>query len=405
MSDLMEIGSVIDFLSEPIIVLGYDGDLLYKNVQAKNIDLATVLKFNDSRKLPIISFFEQEKEVLKNGGIVKRVEILDLNFEEEFYELKISFNVDQNVFLVHFKVITKKVQLENQIALNQAVIEDHIEELTSANDVLKRQNTLIHNAQEEAKAGLRYGKIIQDRINANTVEFLNLFANSYTFYKPQNYIGGDLIWAQQSKLGKIVAVVDCMGHGVPGAMLAMSVFHFLNSTLNNNQFESVSDFLCEVIESYYKSFFQMNQDKDFADTFDISICAIDEASGLLRYRGIKQNILIQRGDQQTEFKGDRVAISEKEAVKILLKEPWDKVWPYKKGDQVFLFSDGFSDQFGGVRNKKYKYLNFKKLIKNNSVQPMNVQRTLLDNALFDWQNTYHECHEQTDDITVVGIQL
>ena len=103
-------------------------------------------------------------------------------------------------------------------------MDNHLLELTAANYILKKQNESIHKAQEIVNSSLRYGRIIQNSINASNEEVSNLFSDSFTFYCPQNFIGGDLIWTQRCKFGKIIAVVDCMGHGVPGAMLAMSVY-------------------------------------------------------------------------------------------------------------------------------------------------------------------------------------
>jgi len=296
-------------------------------------------------------------------------------------------------------------KIESVFQQKDQKVNNHLVELTTTNYILQKQNESIHKAQEIANSSLRYGRIIQNTINAGDAEVSQIFADSFTFYSPQNLIGGDLIWTQRCKFGKIIAVVDCMGHGVPGAMLAMSVYHFLNSTLLANKFESVTDFLCNVTDAYYKSFFDKNKGGDFADTFDISLCVIDEKSEIIRYRGIKRPLIIIRDKQITEFKGDRVSVAEKKASKVIKDKPWDSVWPYKKGDHIYMFTDGFQDQFGGKSNKKYKYINFKKYLQSISVEPTNVQRDLMINELRDWQNTSNGFCEQTDDIAVVGIKL
>jgi serine phosphatase RsbU (regulator of sigma subunit) len=290
-------------------------------------------------------------------------------------------------------------QQKNQKANN------HLVELTTANYILQKQNEAINKAQETVNSSLRYGRIIQNTINAGDIEVSKMFPDSFTFYSPKNLIGGDLIWTQRCKFGKIIAVVDCMGHGVPGAMLAMSVYHFLNSTLLANKFESVTDFLCYVTDAYYNSFFDSNKVTDFADTFDISLCVIDDESEIIRYRGIKRPLIIVRDSVITEFKGDRVSVAEQKASEIIKSKPWDSVWPYKKGDNIYLFSDGFQDQFGGENNKKFKYTKFKKHLQSISTESSPNQRDLIVNVLKDWRNTKNGFHEQTDDIAVVGIKL
>jgi serine phosphatase RsbU (regulator of sigma subunit) len=284
-------------------------------------------------------------------------------------------------------------------------IDKHLVELTTANYILKKQNESINKAQETINSSLRYGRIIQNTVNAGHKEVSAMFPNSFTFYSPQNFIGGDLIWTQRCKFGKIIAVVDCMGHGVPGAMLAMSVYHFLNSTLLANKFESVTDFLCNVSDAYYSSFFDTNKGADFADTFDISLCVIDEKSEIIRFRGIKRPLIIVRDEKITEFKGERVSVAEKETSQVIKTKPWDRVWPYKKGDNIYLFTDGFQDQFGGDKNKKYKYSNFKKHLQVISKQPSSIQGELINSELLNWRNTNDGFYEQTDDIAVVGIKL
>lgn len=393
------------YLNDPVVSFDQNGVVVYRNQKAKNLSQLTEVRIKEELIVSIFEFIDLKRTEIADASVVRKVEILADEFEEEFFELNVRFESEAGEFYCHFKNITEKVELENQVKRNQEVIHDHIEELTSANDVLKRQNDIIQKAQEDARSGLRYGKVIQDRINASIEEVNEIFPDSFTLYRPQNYIGGDLIWAQNCKLGKVIAVVDCMGHGVPGAMLAMSVFHFLNTALKEDQYESVTELLCELTNAYHKSFFEFNTDKDFADTFDISICVVDEASKILRYRGIKRPLLIARDGELTEFKGDRVSVADSKASEIIKAEPWDKVWPYKPGDKIYLFSDGFSDQFGGVKNKKFKYINFKKLIQQASSKKISIQRSNIDRELWNWQNTYHDTFEQTDDITVVGIQL
>lgn len=302
-----------------------------------------------------------------------------------------------------YKQITEKI--ESVFQQKNQKVNNHLVELTTANYILQKQNESINKAQETVNSSLRYGRIIQNTINADDIEVSKIFPDSFTLYSPQNLIGGDLIWTQRCKFGKIIAVVDCMGHGVPGAMLAMSVYHFLNSTLLANKFESVTDFLCNVTDAYYKSFFDTSKGVDFADTFDISLCIIDEKSEIIRYRGIKRPLIIIRDGQITEFKGDRVSVAEKKASQMIKSKPWDSVWPFKKGDHIYMFTDGFQDQFGGENNKKYKYTNLKKHLQSISVEPIAVQCDMMNNELKDWQNTSNGFYEQTDDIAVVGIKL
>lgn len=397
--------SILSCFREPVFVINKSGEIVYKNVDIPLRKEDLRIRLAEQLEVNFPEFIIEKQEKLKTSGFVRKVEILIDRFKDDYFELNIHHNGDQNLFFCLFKDITEKVELESQIRINKELLDDHIEELTSANEVLRNQNRLIHQTQENIQSSMRYGKLIQDRINASAHTFSSLFPNSFIMYKPQHEIGGDLVWCSQSKIGKIVAVVDCMGHGVPGAMLSMSVFHFLNAVLMQGRFQSATQFLSNVIAGYSSTFFDNNLEDSFGDTFDISVCVIDENSQLLRYRGIKQQLLIMKEEGIIEYKGDRISVSDENAIARLNEEPWDKVYPYKKGDQIYMFSDGFPDQFGGAQDKKYKYHNFKKFLKRISIHQPAQQKIKLDSELWDWQNTFNGTYDQTDDITVVGIEL
>jgi serine phosphatase RsbU (regulator of sigma subunit) len=405
MQKIENASKLLHYLSDPVLSFDKSGLLTYQNNTARNLSQLTELKVGDELRVSLFDFLQFKKTKINDKSVTIEVQILASEFDSEYFELNLRYDKEDEEFHCFFRNITKKIDLENQIFFNKNASNNHIEKLTFANDGLKKQNEIINSAQESTQSGLRYGRIIQDRINANCEKVQELFPESFTFYKPQNEIGGDLIWTQECRLGKVIAVVDCMGHGVPGAMLAMSVFHFLNSTLKNNNFGSATELLSNLSKAYHKSFFEFNNMNEFADTFDISLCIVDEASKLIRFRGIKRPLLIVRDNKLIEFKGDRVSVANPEVDKILKQEPWDKVWPYKPGDMMYLFTDGFPDQFGGERNKKYKYKSFRKLIQLVSKKKMLVQRLYLESELLNWQNNYDELFDQTDDITIVGVKL
>lgn len=397
--------SILNYLNEPILSIDKGGNVVYSNAKASSIDATSILCVEQKQNTSLTQLIAGLVQDGKSGLQIVYLEVLIIDFRDLYFELNIIYQKEEEVFLCHFKDVTEKAELKIQLARNQSIIEEHIEELTTANDELKVQNLVVQEAQKEARAGLRYGKLIQERINTNEKEMHKLFPDSFHLYKPQDLIGGDLIWAKQCKLGKMIGVIDCMGHGVPGAMLAMSVFNFFNEASSNGNYESVTEFLCNVVKIYHKSFFEYSDDSSFGDTFDVSLCVIDEKSNLIRFRGIKRPIIIIRDGEIIEYKGNRVSVSDANAYQKLKAEPWDIVWPYKKGDKLYMFSDGYSDQFGGVANKKYKYTNFKKYLRNISKQKMLHQKNALETELEDWQNSLKPKSEQTDDITVVGIQL
>lgn len=405
MHNIENTSKLLHYLSDPVLSFNQNGMVTYQNNTARNLNQSTELRIGDELSLSLFEFVQFKKSKLFHKSVTIEVQILSYEFDSEHFELNLRYDQDDKEFYCHFKNITGRIDLENQININQKDINTQLEKLNFVNDGLKKQNKIIQLAQENSQSSLRYGKIIQDRINANSAKLQQLFPKSFAFYKPQNHIGGDLIWTQECEFGKVIAVVDCMGHGVPGAMLAMSVFHFLNTTLKIGNFESATELLCELSEAYHKSFFEFNEINEFADTFDVSLCIVDETSKLIRFRGIKRPLLIVRDNKLIEFKGDRVSVANPKVKQIIKQEPWDKVWPYKEGDKMYMFTDGFPDQFGGERNKKYKYNSFRKLIQLLSKKNIMAQKLALETELWNWQNKHDESFDQTDDITVVGVEL
>ncbi len=266
------------------MLIGKSGEILYKNKQAASILNSTeVVISNKERRLfvDLICSFGIDLEVPNHI-----FQFCTEELKNKYFKASIDFDEDEACFNCFLQDVTTEQSLLETINSNRDVIEEHIEELTSTNDILKAQNKIIQQAQEEALSGLRYGKLIQDRVNLNKRSLRKLFQDSFQIYKPKNVIGGDLIWAKETKIGKMIAVIDCMGHGVPGAMLAMSVYNFFNAVELNNKYVSVTEFLSEVISLYHKSFLEFNDESTFRDTFDASLCVIDEKSNLIRFRGL-----------------------------------------------------------------------------------------------------------------------
>lgn len=396
---------LLSFMDDLVVVLDQNGLARFKNAQAQSLFPKTMLVLDGDVKKSLQEFICQNQVKTKESFTFSNVQIVHEKFRNLFYQVSICFDEEYLEWYCFFKNVSHSVQLESQLKKNESEIQLHIQELTLANTELKRQNEMIQLAQEDIQSGLRYGKIIQDRINASCDKVKALFPKSFTYYKPQNQIGGDLIWVNECSLGKIIAVIDCMGHGVPGAMLAMSVYHILNTTLENGEFESVTEFLCNLAQEYHRSFFKNKTKSEFADTFDISMCIVDESSNLIRFRGIKRPLIIERDQRLVEFKGERVSVAHPNAEKLLKEEPWDKVWPYKPGDHVYLFTDGYPDQFGGAKNKKYKYRKFKDLIRSVSSKDIEFQRKTIEDDLYNWQNYLGRSYDQTDDIALVGVQF
>lgn len=285
---------------------------------------------------------------------------------------------------IEAKFITELMQRETQILVTEN------EELQKANEIIKQQ-------YQEISDSIRYAKRIQTAIlppDKLVKEYLN---DSFIIYLPKDIVAGDFYWME--RLGDIVlfAVADCTGHGVPGAMISVVCNNVLNRAVREFKLKMPSDILDKLRELILIEF--ESEDDQFNDGMDISLCAINLKTKTLNWAGAYSPIWILKKGKSIiqEIKGDKQPIG---------RHPIEKRFTnhfinLEKGDSVYLFSDGYSDQFGGEFNKKLMRKNFKKSIITFSNLPMGQQKIMLTNQFNKWMGD----NEQIDDVCVMGVRL
>lgn len=246
---------------------------------------------------------------------------------------------------------------------------------------------------------INYAKRIQTAMLPPLKLFKSIFPSSFILFMPKDIVSGDFYWV--NKLGDkiFIAAVDCTGHGVPGAFMSIIGFELFRKITNIEGLSRPSDILNRLNEDFHEIFRDIDN-VILRDGMDVAFCSIDKKDMIVEFSGAFNPLYIIRDNKITEVKGDRFAIGLDETN---FKDQTFKnhIIPIQKGDIIYLFSDGFADQFGGPDGKKYKYRRFRHLLLNLHQLPMEKQHEILENNVVEWRGE----QEQVDDILVIGIKI
>jgi len=195
-----------------------------------------------------------------------------------------------------------------------------------------------------------------------------------------------------------VAAGDCTGHGVPGALLSILGISFLNDILQSRCDLKANRVLNLMREKLMKALHQTGERSETKDSIDIALCIKDNASGKLQYAGANRPLIRMRNGELEEFKADKMTIG----LGPLRESPFtNQVIDIKQNDTFYFFSDGYSDQFGEITDKKFKHKHLKRVIESCSGLSLGKQKEILESVFLDWKGST----QQIDDVLVFGFQF
>ncbi len=294
-------------------------------------------------------------------------------------------------------LILKRLKEKKQIA----------EEFSEKNKAIEMQKSIIDKAflqlSEKSKDitdSIKYAKRIQKAIFPTNIYFNKLLPQSFAFFKPKDIVSGDFYWVEQDEEGCVYfAVVDCTGHGVPGAFMSIVGFNLLNKALFESKFKTPAEILNEVNKNLTETLKQTFEESAVKDGMEISLCKWNKqtnefwfaGANAIIYKVSNKNLEIIKGDKNPigAFYGEKLQSYTNTKVEVL------------KNDCIYLFSDGYADQFGGDKGKKYKYKQLEDFLKMHSHLNMTEQRKLLSTEFTKWKGEL----EQVDDVCVIGIKI
>ncbi len=306
-------------------------------------------------------------------------------FFSEYYEKENNYELAHKYFKAYNKLKSEIINTENQ---NKAKYQQ-IKIISEKNSELEKKNKLI---EESVKAAYS----IQSAILPIEEEMKKVFSDFFILFKPRDIVSGDFYWFKQFNNKAIIAAADCTGHGIPGAFMCMLGAAFLNEIIQEDNL-SPNKILNALRTKIKTSLKQTGKTGEEKGGMDMALCLIDVESGKVEYSGAYNPLIRIRNKELVEIKADRMPV----AIYPREDDFKNNMIKVKKGDRLYIFSDGYHDQLGGERIKKYSGKKFKELLLEISEKTMKVQKELLEKEHLEWKRN----QDQTDDILVIGMEI
>lgn len=272
-----------------------------------------------------------------------------------------------------------------------------------------RESKIIQEAKNrEVVDSINYAKRIQDALIPPIDVFKKIIPNSFVIFKPKDIVSGDFYWISELTTTKegvknneklvVFSVADCTGHGVPGAFMSLIGLKIFNQSIKKPTVNSPGKVLDYLNKEIHKTINKHSDTENIIhDGMDVALVSINFKTQVLYFAGAKNPVYIIRGRQLHEIKGDKqpIGFSENHAPFV------DHQYQLEKDDMVYVFSDGFADQFGGPKGKKLKYKPFKNKLIECSIMDVEEQEKELNKLFYDWKGDL----EQLDDVCVIGVKV
>ena len=285
---------------------------------------------------------------------------------------------------------------ENERVLEQKVVE-RTAELVEKQKEVEHQNEKISELYEEVTDSIKYAKGLQEAILPPKEFVEEVMPNSFVLYKPKDIVSGDFYWIEKKNNKVYFAAVDCTGHGVPGAFMSIVGYNALNEALR--QFDTPAEILDSLNQGISKTLHNNAMGSTTKDGMDLALCCYDVATNEIQYAGAYNPLYLIRNKEITQIKADKFAIGT--YFEDNTKKYTNHVIKLEKDDYIYIFSDGYADQFGGPKGKKFMYKRFRDYLLSLTGKSMETQKHFLNNGIEQWKGPL----EQIDDILVIGFHM
>lgn len=296
------------------------------------------------------------------------------------------------VYFIYLIINYRERKLRTQKELLQ-------KEVDNQTVILRQQKAEIERKNRDITDSINYAKRIQTSILPSATVLASRFKESFIFFAPRDIVSGDFYWFHEIKERFLCCCADCTGHGVPGAFMSMIGSTLLNDIVKRPDVTTPADIL-DRLDFEIKILLQRNIQDASQDGMDISIVEINLLTNKIRIASAKRPIYMFLNDELTIYKGTRRSIADS----IPEEDAPDFVNIEYEGapnDTIYLFSDGYGDQFGGENGKKFMTPSIKNMLEEIYSKPMTEQHNIVKNTFINWKDNY----EQVDDVIFIGIKL
>jgi serine phosphatase RsbU (regulator of sigma subunit) len=339
---------------------------------------------------------ETENILLGKDKLLKEKQLKDEKLARQF-AVGIGFLMLLAAASILFGLISTRKK-NQKLAESKQQIEMINSDLEIKNAEVLKQKDIIEQKNQSITDSIQYASRIQTAV-LPPVSFLSDWGiDNFILYKPKDIVSGDFYWGVEKNEKIILAAGDCTGHGVPGAFMSMLGHAFLDEIISTKEPENAADILNLLRDEIINALKQKGTTGEAHDGMDISLVILDLKAGKLDYAGANNPLYLIRDGKMIQYKADRMPIG----IHVTSITPFTNLSvEIRKDDYLYLFSDGYADQFGGPNGKKYMYKPFQDLLLKHHEKPMELQKEILDNTFGKWKNN----REQVDDVLVIGLHI
>jgi len=307
-------------------------------------------------------------------------------------------------------------ELEQKVQERTKEIRTQKDEIESQRDEIEAQRDLVFAQKKEITDSIAYAQRIQAAILPNKSYMDEVIPDSFVLFRPRDIVSGDFYWIKEVDNSVVIVAADCTGHGVPGAFMSMLGITLLAEQLGKGKIEKPGEILGQLRAKVKEMLMQEGSIRDQKDGMDMAIAVIDRDKRELQFAGAYNPLYLVRNKEvvsgrdigaEKPVEGDQALLFELKGDKQPIGIHWEEkkftnqVVPLLEGDIVYIFSDGYVDQYGGVHRKKFKTQKFKDLLLSVQAEPMEKQKKLLEESFENWRGNI----EQIDDVCVIGVRV
>ncbi len=354
-------------------------------------DIKDTLLNQDRNKLIVemSTKYESEKKAKENEILKQQNELQNLSINrQKIINYSITFGM---LLVIGLAFFIYKGYKQKQRANFQ---------LEEKNQLIEEKNKIVEEKNKDITDSIRYAKRLQTAILKPENTLNNYFDDGFILFKPKDIVSGDFYWFEKFGNLSLIAAADCTGHGVPGAFMSIIGCNLLSQAVNEYAITQPAAILNSINKGLTKVLQQKGDSDSFVtDGMDIALCSFDPEKMIVEFSGAFNPMWLIRKGEVMEFGADKFPVGAFVDSQVRYFNS-NKV-EVQKGDMLYLFSDGYADQFGGPMGKKFKYKPFQKILQENHQKSGLEQRAVLNRAFEDWMGRL----EQVDDVLVIGIRI
>ncbi|MBN2892926.1 MAG: tetratricopeptide repeat protein [Bacteroidales bacterium] len=339
---------------------------------------------------------KQKLEILKNKETIKRQNAQRITLFAVIILVLIILIIVYRNFKVKVRINKELEEKNTEINLQKEEITSQAENLRVANTEILEQKQELEGKHNLIKSSIAYASRIQKAMMPFYEDFRNNFKDFFILYKPRDVVSGDFYWFMDLGEKIIFAAVDCTGHGVPGAFVSMLGISLLNEIGVKNKFENAADVLEELRNNVKKALHQTGEKNEQQEGMDVALCVMNKDKKSMTFAGAHNPLYIVRNNNLLVYEATKSPIS----IFVKEKEFMCHNVDLQKDDLLYIFSDGYKDQFNSD-NQKIGAKKFKELLVENCDSNLQQKEDFLLNFYEEWKGNY----SQIDDILIIGLKI